>query len=133
MPVIEGTTRLKTAQAVYDFDVDAGAVGTITMRAPDGDVQGAVVPAGSVITGGLIDVETAVASATGTVALAAEAAGDLLATISPTAALTTGRKSIIPVGTGVTSVKTTVARSLTMVIATAVLTAGKFRLVVFYK
>jgi hypothetical protein len=133
MPVIEGTARLKTAMADYDFAVDGGAVGTIVMRSAAGDVQGSAIPAGSVVTGGFIDVEVGVVSATGTVAFQAEAAGDLVATVSPTAAFTVGRKSLIPAGTGATSVKTTVARSLSMVIATAALTAGKFRLVVFYK
>jgi formylmethanofuran dehydrogenase subunit C len=132
MPIIEGTARLKTAQADYDFAVDGGAVGTINMRTAAGDSHGAVLPAGSVITGGYIDVETSVASATGTVALTAEAAGDLLGATGQ-AGLAAGRRSIVPAGTGATAVKTTVARQLTMAIATAALTAGKFRLVVFYR
>lgn len=81
---------------------------------------------------GYIDVETAVASATGTVALTAEGAGDILAAVGQ-AGLTVGRKSVVPVGTGASAVKTTVRRSLTMTIATAALTAGKFRVVLFYK
>lgn len=130
MPIIEGTSRLKVASAEYDFAVDGGAVGTIVLRSVD--ISGGGVPGGSVVTGGYIDVLTGVVSATGTVALQVESAGDLLAAVSPTAALTVGRKSIIPAGTGATAVKTTTARSLTMVIATAALTAGKLRLVVFY-
>lgn len=126
MAIIEGSSGVKSAYGDYDFAVDGGAVGTIGLRG-DGNI-----PAGSVITGGYIDVATGVASATGTVALGAEAAGDLLAAVSPTAALTAGRKSVIPVGTGATTVKTTAARSLSMVIGTAALTAGKFRLVVTY-
>lgn len=131
MPVIEGTARLKTAQAEYDFAVDGGAVSTITLRAVDN--QGGTIPAGSVITGGYIDVETAVLPVTvSTVALTAEAAGDLRAA-AVASDLTVGRKSVIPASTGATAVKTTVARSLTMAIAAGTLTAGKFRLVVFYK
>jgi len=134
MPVIEGTTTPKSVQAEYDFAVDGGAVSTIVLRAaPDaGDNQGNTIPAGSVITHGYIDVLTAVASATGTVAVQAEAAADILAATGQ-AGLTLGRKSIIPVATGATAVKTTVARSITIVIATAALTAGKFRVVLFYK
>lgn len=126
MGKIEGTTSPKTVEAFYDFAVDGGAVSTITLR---GDNS---IPAGSVITGGYIDIETSCASATGTIAVQVEAAGDILAT-SLEAALTAGRKSVVPAGTGATSVKTTVARSIAIVIATAAFTAGKFRVVLFYK
>ena len=134
MPIIEGTTSVKTVQAEYDFAVDGGAVSTITLRAaPDtGDNQGNTIPAGAVITGGYIDVLTAVASATGTVAVTAESAADILAATGQ-AGLTLGRKSIVPAGTGATAVKTTATRSISITIATAVLTAGKFRVVLFYK
>ena len=61
-----------------------------------------------------------------------EAANDLV-TAAGQASWTTGRKSIVPAGTGATSVKTTVARSLAITIATAAFTAGTFRVTVFYK
>jgi len=80
---------------------------------------------------GVLDIETACLSGTGTMALQAEAAADLLAA-SLQAALTIGRKSIIPVGTGATSVKTTVERAPSLVIATAAFTAGKFTLRLLY-
>lgn len=126
MGIIEGTTVLKTVVAEYDFAVDGGAVSTITLR---GDNS---IPAGAVITGGFIDITTSCASATGTIAVQAEAAGDILAT-SLEAALTAGRKSVIPAGTGATSVKTTAARNIKIVIATAAFTAGKFTVTLFYK
>lgn len=127
MPTMEGTAALKTAQAEYDFAVDGGAVGTINLRSPgDAGLFGNQLPAGAVVVTGFIDVETAVASATGTVALTAETSGDVLAATTQ-AGLTVGRKSILLGG------KTTVARSLTMTIATAATTAGKFRVVVHYK
>lgn len=129
-PVIEGTARLKTVQAEYDFAVDGGAVGSITLRSVDG--QGNEVPNGSVIEMGYIDVLTACLSATGTMALASEAAADILAATAQ-AGLTLGRKSVIPVGTGATAVKMTAKRSLVLTIATAAFTAGKFRVVLFYK
>jgi hypothetical protein len=126
MAVIEGTTRLKSVVADYDFATDGGAVGTITLRGDN------VIPAGSVITGGFIDVSVACASGSGTISMGSEAAGDLVAAAGQ-ASWTTGRKSIIPAGTGATSVKTTVARSLSIAIATAVFTAGTFKVTVFYK
>lgn len=130
MGVIEGTARLKTVQAEYDFAVDGGAAGTITLRSVDG--QGNEIPTGAIITGGYIDVETSCASATGTMALQAEAAGDIVATAGQ-ASWTAGRKDVIPDSTGSTAVKTTAARNLKLVIATAPFTAGKFRVVLFYK
>ena len=126
MGIIEGTTRPKSVTAAYDFAVDGGAVSTITLR---GDNK---IPAGAVITGGYVDIETACLSGTGTIAIQVESAGDILAA-SAQAALTTGRKSVVPAGTGATSVKTTAERSVAIVIATAAFTAGKFRVVLFYK
>lgn len=132
MPVIEGTTRTKQARAVYDFAVDGGGTGTITLRSPaSADISGNAIPVGAVILGGYIDVTVAVASATGTVALTADSAGDILGAIGQ-AGLSTGRKSVIPSFTGATAVKTTAARSITMTIATAALTAGQFSVVLAY-
>lgn len=134
MPIIENTLRLKTAVAEFDFAVDGGAVGAITIRA--GDSLGNQIPAGSVVTGGYVEVDTALtAGASGTLSAGVEAAGDLVAAtiVAGTPWSTTGRKSIVPVGSGATSVKTTVARSLSVTVAVAALTAGKFRVVIFYK
>ena len=136
MPVIEGTTRLKSAVGEYDFAVDGGAVSTITLRSATGDILGNDIPAGAVIEGGYIEVDTVLTSGGApTVAVASEAAGDLqaAAAISGAPWSTTGRKSITPAFTGATTVKTTVRRSLAMTIATATLTAGKFRVVVWYR
>lgn len=126
MGIIEGTRAPKSVTASYDFAVDGGATGTITLRGDN------TIPTGSVITGGFVDVETACASATGTIAIQAEAAGDIVATAGE-ASFTTGRKSVIPAGTGATSVKTTAARNIKIVIATAAFTAGKFTVTLFYK
>ena len=136
MPVIEGTTRLKEAAGEYDFAVDGGAVSTITLRSAGGSSLGGIIPNGSIITGGFVEVDTAVTSGgAATVAVSIEGAGDLVAAAAVSGAPwpTTGRKSIIPAGTGATSVKTSAQRSLTITVATAALTAGKFRVVVFYR
>lgn len=135
MPVIEGTSRLKEAWGEYDFAVDGGAVSTITLRG--GGSLGGALPNGAIITGGFIEVDTVLTSGgAATVAVNSEGAGDILAAAAISGApwSSTGRKSIIPAGTGVTSVKTTTGtRSLAISIATAALTAGKFRVVVFYR
>ena len=126
MGIIEGAGGIKAWTGEYSFAIDGGATGTIVLRSNDGDL-----PAGAIIFNGGIDVTTALASATGTVALQAEGAGDLLATVGQ-AGVTLGRKNIIPVSF-VTSVKTTVRRAPSLVIATAAFTAGVFRLHLFYR
>jgi hypothetical protein len=134
--IIEGTDTIKTAQGEYDFAVDGGAVSTITLRSAASGSLGNEIPAGSVITGGYIEVDTIVTSGgAATVAVNGEAAGDLLVAAAVAGApwSTTGRKSIIPVGSGATTVKTTAKRSLTVTVADAALTAGKFRVVVLYR
>jgi len=135
MAIIEGTGKLKLAQGEYDFDVDGGAVGQITLRGVG--MLGAGMPIGSVVTGGYIEVDTALTSGgSATVAVDLEGSGDILAAAAYSASpwSSTGRKSVIPAGTGATSVKTsTASKSIKVTVATAALTAGKFRVVLFYR
>jgi len=128
MPITSGTIIPKQYVGEYDFAKDGGAQGTITLRSVGGSGP---IPGGSIVMAGCIEVLTAVASATGTVALQVEAAGDILATVGGST-LTLGIKSIIPAGTGATAVKATVDRAPALVIATAALTAGKFNLRLLY-
>lgn len=136
MPQLEGTRGLKEAKGEYDFAVDGGAIGSITLRAAPDDALGNTIPAGSVIEGGYVEVDTIFgAGAGGTIAIGAEAAGDLVAAaiFSGVPWSTVGRKSVIPAFTGATTVKTTVERKLVATIAVAAVTAGKMRAVVFYR
>lgn len=131
MAIIEATRELKSWKGKYDFAVDGGAQGTITLRSDDGPI-----PNGSVVMGGYLEVTSGVtggASSTG--ALQVEAANDTVnaAAVTGTPWSTTGRKSVIPVFTGATTLKTTAARSPAVVIATADWTAGVFNLVLFYR
>ena len=131
MPLIEGTRGLKEWAGSYDFAVDGGAQGAITLRSNDGPI-----PNGSVIEGGYVEVVTPLTSGgAGTVAVQAEAANDTVnaAAVSGAPWSTGGRKSIIPAFTGATTVKTTAARSPAMVIGTADLTAGAFNVVLYFK
>jgi hypothetical protein len=133
MPIIEGTTQLKVARGEYSFATDGGAVSTITLRGAG--ALGGQVPSGSIIIGGYIEVDTILASGgSATVAVGLESTTDLLAATAFGSApwSSTGRKSVIPVGTGVTTVKATASRSITITIATAALTAGIFRVVLEY-
>lgn len=122
-------TAVQVARGRYDFAVDGGAVGDIDLT------SSTQIPANAVVLGGFIEVDTILASGgSATVALKTEGAADLLAATafgsSPWS--TTGRKSIIPVFTGATTVKTTAARKLQATIATAALTGGACDVVVFY-
>lgn len=117
-----------TARGRYDFAVDGGAVGSI-------DISTAAIPAGSIILGGFAEVDTAVTSGgSGTLAISVEGANDIItaAAVSGAPWSTTGRKSVVPAFTGATSVKTTAARKIKAVIATADLTAGVVDVVLFY-
>ena len=138
MPIIEGTARLKSIVAEYDFALDAGAIGALTLRAAPapGDLLGNEIPNGAVIEGGYIEVVTPLTSGgAATVSVDTEAAGDMLtaAAVSGAPWSTGGRKSITPAFTGATTVKTTAKRNIAMTVAAATLTAGKFRVVLFYR
>ncbi len=120
---------MQTARARYDFAVDGGAVGDIDLTA-----AGAL-PANAVVITGFIEVDTVPTSGgSATIALKTEGAADLLAATAISGApwSTTGRKSVIPVGTGATSVKTTAARKIQATVAVAALTAGVFDVVLGY-
>jgi hypothetical protein len=128
VPIIEGA-RPRTAQirASYDFAVDGGAVGTITLR-------GQGVPAGATVLGGYIEVFTPLTSGgAATAAAQVEGAGDLLAASVITGApwSTAGRKSLAP-AFGSALVRATTARAVQLVVAVAALTAGKFDVMLLY-
>lgn len=130
-PDVEGgyAGNLKIARADYDFAVDAGAVGTLAL------LGATDVPSGAIILGGVLKVVTVPTSGGGaTMAIQVEAANDIVtaAAIAGAPWSTTGRKSVIPVFTGATSVETTAARDISLVIGTAALTAGKFTLFLVY-
>lgn len=132
-PVDEGNVaeRVKVVRGVYDFAVDGGAVSTIAL------VGAAAIPAGAVIIGGHVDVHTAFTSGgSATIACQVEAANDILTAVA-VASWTTGPKNVLPAPTSgaltaTTRVKTTVARDISFVIATAALTAGKASVVLYY-
>jgi hypothetical protein len=121
--------RLKFARAYYDFAVDGGAIGAITLR-------GDTLPSGAVILDSLVEVNTLVTTASsGTVALSVESAADLRAAATPAtgplALSTTGLKRAL-VTYAATPVKTTAARSVTATVATGAITAGAFSVILAY-
>ncbi len=131
--VPEGLTspRLKTVRAVYDFAADGGAVGTIALMGATN------IPAGATIVGGYIEVHTALTSGgAATIAVQVEGAGDIVPAIA-VGTWTLGRKKIVPGMTAANDlsasavVRTSAARDVSAVIATAALTAGRFSVVLF--
>ena len=131
MAIMEGTRAYKTWTGHYDFDVDGGAQSTIALRSNDGPM-----PNGSYVVGGVLDVTTALDSAgAATAALQANAANDIVnaAAYSGAPWSTLGQKDIIPDSTGSTAIELTAARSPAVVIGGADLTAGAFKLVLFYR
>lgn len=122
-------TDLKAVRGRYNFAVDGGAVGDIDLT------SSAQIPANAVVLGGFVEVDTVVTSGgSATVAVKVEGAADIVAAAAISGApwSTTGRKSVVPVFTGATTVKTTAARKIQATVATAALTAGAFDVVLFY-
>ncbi len=115
----------------YDFAVDGGAVSTIALMGQT------AIPSGAVIVGGHVEVVTALTSGgAATIACQVNAANDILTAVA-VASWTTGVKNILPASTTgalttSTRVKTTAARDISIVISAAVLTAGKFNVVLEY-
>jgi hypothetical protein len=131
MPFMEGTRSLKSYKGEYDFAVDGGAIGTIVLRSDDGPI-----PSGSYVLGGFLEIDTLFTTGTAAVAgIQVNAANDTVAStiVSGAPYSTTGIKVIIPAWTATTIVKTTASRAPSMVVATGTITAGKGRLVLFYR
>jgi hypothetical protein len=131
MALEEGTRNIKEWRGDYDFSVDGGVQGTLTLRSPDGPI-----PSGSYIIGGMLEVATILGSGgSSTAAVQAVAANDVVTATafgsSPWSS--TGRKSVTPAFTGATSLKTTQATNPALVIATADLNAGKFTVILYFR
>lgn len=132
--IAEGTPapRLKMARGIYDFAVDGGAVSTIAL------MGATLIPSGATVLEGWVEVVTALTSdGAATIAVQVEGAGDIAAATA-VASWTTGRKRILPALTAgaltvaSTAVRTTAARDISIVVAVADLTAGKFSVVLIY-
>lgn len=124
-----GDGGLQVVRGRYDFAVDGGAVADI-------DLIRDALPAGAIVLGGFVEVVTPPTSGgAASLGLKLEGTGDLVATavVSGAPWSTAGRKSIVPVFTGATSVKTTTAtRKIQAQVTVAALTAGVFDVVLFY-
>lgn len=130
-PFWEDTSGVRLARATYDFAVDGGAVGLIT------PAVGAnyILPSGSIILGGIIDIVTTFTSggsATIAVGTSAGSAANSLKAALAVASWTAGLLAVIPVFTAATMVKLTADGTITLTVATAALTAGKAEIKLLY-
>lgn len=117
----------KIARGLYEFALDGGAVGDITLR-------GDSLPSGAIILDSWVHVDTALTSGgAATVAIKTEGAADINAAdaISGAPWSTTGAKRADLTAT-TAPVKTTAARNIVATVATAALTAGKFSVIIEY-
>lgn len=112
----------------YSFAADGGATGTIALTGATG------IPSGALLLAAYLDVRTVPVGATATIAVQVESAGDVQATAAISGApwSTTGVKLSSARTFATAPVITTAARDISIVIATAALTAGAFRVYVVY-
>lgn len=126
---INGLKNLK--KCVFDFSIQGGAIGTLGLLDDLGNPVS--FPVGAIITRTFVNVITAVTSAgSATVALTIATAADVLAATAK-ASLGIGLSEGIQDGTVTHMIgPTTVAKTLSAVVAVAALTAGKFEVFVEY-
>lgn len=136
MSVISGTRKIgaggalgqpKPAVGLYDFATEGGAVGDITLR-------GDAIPSGAIVVDALLHVDTVLTSGgAATVAIKVEGAADINAADAVSGApwSTAGAKRGDFTAT-TAPIKTTAARSIVATVGTAALTAGVFKVVVWY-
>jgi len=111
---------LSLAHAVYDFTVDGGLVGPIV------PAETVLLPAGAILLGGVVFVETAVVGTVSTLAVGTTAGSSASALLAATAEATLGTDDIVPlVPTNAVPVRLTAAGSINVTVGTAALTAGK--------
>ncbi len=115
--------------AEYNFGRQGGAVGTITLAHDP-------LPVGAIVTNCYLEVLTALTSGgAATVAVQIESADDLVSATAISGApwSTTGRKdTLVEPGTEAGYLKLTEVRQLALLVATADLTAGRFKVIIEY-
>lgn len=112
----------------FVYNVSGGDDGAVGAHA----IAGAIIPAGYSILDGLIDVITTFASAasTATIALHAQAAGDIVVAIAindGSSPWNAGLKNIVSDGNAALTKKMTAARTITATVGVQALTAGKLK------
>ncbi len=123
---LEKIRNFGVAMFEFDFALHGGAVGTIT-------VANDVIPDDAVIQDGFIEIKTAVTSGGGaTIALHINASEDILAATGKASFSAGALLDPVCDGTAANMIKTAAKQNLSVVVAVADLTAGKFWVVVRY-
>ena len=139
-PLVSGDVGLGALRvARFEFDVDEEDSAEALNSAIGAHGVGVTLPAHAIITGGFYDVNTPFTSDStdaGTLAIHVEGANDILnaVAISGNDPATKGRKAIIPKANTPesTSVKTSVAREITVTVAVEELLTGKLTGYLYY-
>lgn len=125
-----------TQKFMYDYAVDGGGVGNITLR-------GGTVPSGAIVTGAVIDVYTAITGATlAEAGITCQSSGDISSPLDITTFPGVGVGAMIIVAATSSlnmffapvalCIKTTQARSIVLNVTIAALLGGKFDLYITY-
>lgn len=118
-----GTDFLKVAHATYDFNVDGGAISTIT------PATNATIPQGAIILGGVAKVVTAFVGTSGTVAIGLSAGGGTTTSLlGATAVASLTANSLFVLSGGVAPINLTANAKITVTIATTAMTAGRMEI-----
>ena len=117
---LEKIRNFGVAMFEFDFDLHGGLVSTIT-------VENDVIPDDAVIQDGFIEVKTAVVGGGGaTIALHINASEDIVAATGKASFSAGALLDVVCDGTAANMIKTAAKQNLSVVIAGAALTAGKF-------
>ena len=117
---LEKARNFGVAMFEYDFALHGGAVGTIT-------VANDVIPDDAVIQDGFCEVKTAIVSGgSATIALHINSSEDIMAAAAKTSFSAEALLDIVPDGAAANMIKTAAKQNLSVVIAVADVTAGKF-------
>jgi hypothetical protein len=125
-----GLGLLRTAKAKYDFAVDGGAQGEITLA------SNCTIPDNAIIIGGIINSTTACTSGgSATIAVGTSAGSSATSLKAATAVASYSADALlatVPVFTAASAVKMTAAGQVTVTVATADLTAGVIEITLVY-
>ena|ERR1700743_2787515 len=114
------------AQARYDFAVDGGTIGTITLANSD------TIPAGAIVIGQVCNSTTAFTGTGATVALGTSAGSSTTSLLGATAITSLTLDAVVALTPRTTPFKMTAAGTVTATIATANVTAGVLDILIQY-
>ena len=117
---LEKYSNMGTVSYEYDFARDGGAISDITLSSD-------ILPDDAIVLDGVIHVKTAVTSGgSATIALKVNSSEDILAATAIASFSAGALLDVVADGTATNMILTAAKKNLTMTVATAALTAGRF-------